>query len=335
MGWKQLSAEEAGWDRVSSPAGDDNPFQSEAWGRYKQRSGWEPQRWIASVNGGRPVCSVQLLRKRLPLGGALLWAPGGPVIGFPGSSPAELQEILPEGIRRICRANRAWYARFYSLQPSDPGVRRLLSEICAVPGRRLGSGATVQLDLTSSPEHLLEGMDKKHRYLVRRRGGDALQWKWGSSDALAADLARLHAEMAAAKRVSAADLDDLSRLIADFQENARILIGASGSEPVTGCLVLLKGKSAFYWRAATSRKGRELSASYAMILELLKRLKAGGTLRFDFGGILPGVESAEGINHFKRGFGGRTVEYLGEWEWASRSWVRWGINAWIAGRRRW
>ena len=334
--WKQLSPESAGdWDRLLERARDDNPFQSEAWGRYKQRSGWEPQRWTASVNGGPVVCSVQLLKKRLLFGRTVLWAPGGPMIGFPEATPQELKELLPEGIRQICRTHRVGYARFYSLQPSDPDMRRVLSGICAVPGRKLGSGATVQIDLTPPMEQILGEMDKKHRYLVRRLGEESFQWSWGTSDELAADLSRLHSEMAAAKRVSASDASDFSRLITDFQENARILIGTSGSEPVTGCLVLLKGKSAFYWRAASSRKGRELSASYAMIPELLRRLKAGGFQRFDFGGILPGDPSAAGINHFKQGFGGKRVEYLGEWEWANPSWIRWGVNAWIAGRRRW
>ena len=257
------------------------------------------------------------------------------MIGFPDAGSENLRELLSEGIPRICRANRAAYLRFYSLQPSSSDTRRLFSGDCSIPARRIGSGATVQIDLTCSPEQRLEGMDKKHRYLVRRLERQRLEWKWGASQELVADLSRLHAEMASAKRVSAAAASDLSRLMEDFQENARILIGTSGSDPVTGCLVLLKGKSAFYWRAATSPKGRELSASYAMIPELLKRLKAGGFRRFDFGGVLPGVESAAGINHFKQGFGGNRVEYLGEWEWASLPWIRWGVNAWIAGRRRW
>lgn len=331
--WKQLPASEAaGWDGLLGSATDDNPFQSEAWARYKQRSGWEPQRWTAAGPGGEVICSFQLLKKSLPLGRSAIWIPGGPVAGFPGADPANLEPLMRDGLRRICESNRAVYARFYSLQPSSPETRKALSGFFGLPTRRLGSGATVQIDLTLPEEKLLSGMDKKHRYEVRRLGEDTLQWEWGNSAALAAGFGRLHSEMAAAKKVAAADMEDLSRLLSEFKENGKILIGSAGREPMTACLVLLKGKTAFYWRAATGRKGRELSASYAMIWELMKRLKAAGIERFDFGGILPGVRSAQGINHFKRGFGGATVEYLGEWEWASAPWVRWGVNAWAAGR---
>jgi len=334
--WKLDPAEDGTpWDRLLERADDDNPFQSDAWARYKQRMGWKPQRWTASINGGPVVCCVQLLKKTLPLGRTAIWAPGGPVIGFPETPQADLGTILPEGIRQICRFNRAVYARFYSLQPSTPETHRSFSRVCTVPARRLGSGATVKIDLRRPLEDLLGRMDKKHRYGVRRVGNSELQWAWGTSGTLLADFGRLHAEMAAAKRVSAADAGDLSQLIAAFKEGSRILVGYFEGEPVAACLVLLKGKGSFYWRAATAGKGRELSASYAMIWELLKRLKSEGFERFDFGGILPGLPSAEGINHFKRGFGGTVVEYLGEWEWANPSWIRWGVNAWAAGRRRW
>ena len=325
--WKQLSAENEGdWDRLSGSARDSNPFQSEAWGRYKRWFGWEPQHWIASADGGRVLCAVQVLKKPLPLGGIALWAPGGPLIGFPDATLEDLERAIPEGIREVCRANRAGYARFYILQPAAPETRRILSSLCVVPARRLGSGATVRIDLTLPPEKLLGGMEKKHRYLVRRQEENTLRWGWGTSAALAADLGRLHLEMAAAKRVSAAGGQELSGLIREFKNNSRILVGYAGGEPVTACLVLLHGDGAFYWRAAAGRRGREMSASYAMVWQLLNRLKEAGLQRFDFGGILPGMRRAAGINHFKQGFGGEIVEYLGEWEWAPASWIRWGVN---------
>lgn len=130
--WKQLSPEEgAGWDGLLERADDDNPFQSDAWARYKRRSGWEPQRWTASAGGGAVICSLQLLKKTLPLGRTVIWVPGGPMVGFPGADPGGLEPLLREGIRRIAQANRAVYARFYSLKPSAPETRRALSGLCA------------------------------------------------------------------------------------------------------------------------------------------------------------------------------------------------------------
>jgi len=334
MQWKPFQPEKtaAEWDDLPARASDDNPFQSSAWADYKGRMGWRPHRWVTEGRDGAVLCAVQLLRKPLPFGRSLLWAPGGPMIGFPDGVGEDLGLILSKGLQQICRAHRALYARFYCLQSAAPAPLQGFSAFGRAPRRRLGSGVTVQVDLSLSEGELGPGMDRKHRYMVRRAGKNSLTWRWGSGEALLADFERLHAEMSTAKKVLSQELRDLQWLASDFRENALFLIGYLGGEAVTGCLVLLKGKGAFYWRAATARKGRELSAAYAMVPELFRRLKSAGIQRFDFGGILPGVPAAAGINHFKRGFGGLLVEYVGEWEWANPSWIRWGVNTWIAGR---
>ena len=43
-------------------------------------------------------------------------------------------------------------------------------------------------------------------------------------------------------------------------------------------------------------------------------------------------EEAKGVDHFKKGFGGSTVEYLGEWDWAPYEWLRRAANIAIARR---
>lgn len=323
------------WDRIGEGLPGDNPFQSAAWGRYKQNYGWEPQRWIAADEERGVVGALQLLKKNLPFGRSLIWAPGGPQVGFQGTVPEDLEDLFSEGLGEICRANRAAYARVYSFQPPSSSAAGAFSGFGPPPSCKLGSGTTVELDLALSSEQLLAGMDRKHRYLVRRFGEGSLEWRSGREEGLVADLCRLHQEMSSRKKVWAADPEDLRSLVSAFGEKILVLTGAIGGEAVSGCMVLLKGRSAFYWRAATSPKGREVSAAYPMIFELFKLLKTRGVERFDFGGILPGDPSAEGVDHFKKGFGGKIVEYLGEREWAaSPNWVRWGVNAWAKHRKK-
>ena len=321
------------WDWVGENLYGDNPFQSSAWGEYKKNWGWEPQRWVASNENQEVVGSLQLLKKPLPMGRSLLWAPGGPLFDFQRMAPEDFKILISAGLREICRMNRAVYARFYSFQSPSPPMVRGFSDLGRTPSRRLGSGTTVEVDLSLSEEQLLSGMARKHRYLVRRFGGNSIQWHWGKDDALINNLESLHREMSSRKNVLATKNEDSRSLVSAFQDNILILIGSLGREAVTGCMVLLKGRSAFYWRAATTPKGREISAAYPMIFQLFKLLKARAIEHFDFGGILPRSPSAAGINHFKKGFGGKVVEYVGEWEWANPSWVRWGVNTWMAWRR--
>ncbi|MBV9866838.1 MAG: peptidoglycan bridge formation glycyltransferase FemA/FemB family protein [Abitibacteriaceae bacterium] len=76
-----------------------------------------------------------------------------------------------------------------------------------------------------------------------------------------------------------------------------------------------------------------MRASYALVNYLVEYLQQHGITEFDFGGLDPRSSAAAGVNQFKRGFGGELIEYLGEWEWASQSWLRYALNlaVWYRG----
>jgi lipid II:glycine glycyltransferase (peptidoglycan interpeptide bridge formation enzyme) len=78
--------------------------------------------------------------------------------------------------------------------------------------------------------------------------------------------------------------------------------------------------------AATNEMGRKISAAYAMISELFVNLKSKGVEVFDFGGIDPGNLNAQGVDHFKKGFGGKIIEHLGEWESIPSETLRFFLN---------
>jgi hypothetical protein len=84
-----------------------------------------------------------------------------------------------------------------------------------------------------------------------------------------------------------------------------------------GCLII--GNRACDYLAATTERGLELRASYATYWQLLKHCQSRGVRYFDLGGIDPWANP--GVYKFKRETGAREIEYLGEWDWASRNWL--------------
>ena len=178
-------------------------------------------------------------------------------------------------------------------------------------------------------------MRAKHRYYVKQSLTERIHWVAGNDPVLVQELGRLYAEMAGDKGLNLlpSSAADLARLCDTLREHALVVAGFVEGHAVTACLVLTFGVKAFYWRAATGRAGRELSASYAMIYQLLEHLQKLGVAELDFGGIVPRSAAMAGINHFKQGFGGEPVQYLGEWEWAHSWWLRWGANLAIRRRR--
>lgn len=334
--WSLFDGRPAEWASVVGMARDRNVVQAHAWGEYRRAAGWEPQRWIAWNGSRKPLCCMQTLVKPLPLGQRLIWVPGGPVVGFPDTDPSALDAIIGAWLEEARRRHPLRYVRFSSHLPHGPEARHGMSQVCVRPLVCVNSGYTIHIDLSVSLDELRSRLTAKHRYYVKQAEAAGLHWRWGHAPELLAAAARLHGEVARAKSLASleADMDDTRRLLHEFGDDAFILVGYQGDEPVTSCCVLTFADTAFYFRAATGGTGRRVSAGYAMMVQLFRVLKSRGTVRFDFGGIAPGSDQAAGVDHFKRGFGGDVVQYLGEWEWPTRGLVRRAVNYGVR-RRAW
>jgi lipid II:glycine glycyltransferase (peptidoglycan interpeptide bridge formation enzyme) len=325
------------WDSQLQAAADATVFQSYAWGEYKRNHGWTPVRCTGRDKSGRVVAMAQILLKKMPLGIHAGWAPGGPVLQFKGWAPKNIGKALDALWETLqSKYGRLW-VRFHSHIPNEPELAYVFSGRFHRPIFKVNSEFSQFLDLNLSLEEFEKSMTSKHRYYVRQALAHELTWRHGGDEELQVDLARLHEEMTRGKGMESIRLgiDEIRKIFAMQGSQAMILNGYHNGEAVTSCLVQRFGNRGFYASAATGAKGRELSAAYAMVHELFRVLKESGMTRLDFAGLDPKTPAAYGVNHFKRGFGGQLVEYLGEWEYASSEKLRWVINLgiWKKGGR--
>ena len=327
----------ASWDSQLHAAADATVFQSYAWGEYKRNHGWTPVRCTGRDKSGRIVAMVQILLKKMPFGIHAGWAPGGPVLQFRGWAPKAVGKALDALLETLQDEFGRLWLRFHSHIPNEPELAYVFSGRLHRPFFKLNSEFSQFFDLTLSLEEFEKSMTTKHRYYVRQALAHDLTWRYGGDAELQADLAKLHRQMTREKGIESItlELEEIGKIFATLGSQAMILNGYHKGEAVTSCLVHGFGTRGFYASAATGAKGRELSAAYAMIHELFRILKETGMARLDFAGLDPKTPAAHGVNHFKRGFGGQLIEYLGEWEFASSEKLRWGINLgiWKRGGR--
>lgn len=337
--WVEWSEREAAskWDTELALFPNCNIYQSYGWGEFKRCSGWTPIRWIARDSGGTPTGMVQILTKLFFADIVIAWVPGGPLCRSmvhtaptAGGLILALLEALKNHFGRL-------YVRFDNYAPPDGALADAFRVSLVRPLFRLNTGCSLHVDLGNTLEEVRTRMTAKHRYYVKKALGENLEWRAGRDAQSVQALVQLHDEMVQSKRLSSIGMttNEVMTLCRILGSRTVIFTGYAQDLPVTSCLVLLFERQAFYWVAATGSKGREISASYAMMYRLLEYLQAQGIRQFDFGGIVPGSSKSEGVNHFKRGFGGRMAERLGEWEWASAAWLRWGANLVIKSRRDW
>nr|MBI3612079.1 peptidoglycan bridge formation glycyltransferase FemA/FemB family protein [Nitrospirota bacterium] len=328
--WVEWTEQEAAvrWDAALSTLPGSNIFQSHQWGELKRSSGWTPSRWSALQRNGSTAGMVQILMKPVLPGLWYGWAPGGPVCSFGEHSGAGAAVLIAGLIDALKVKGGTVYVRFDSHVGVDGPLTSAFQETLVRPLCRLNSGYALELSLPPTMDEFLEGLSSKHRYYVKKALKEKLEWRAANDRQSVEELARLNAEMVENKRQrwlarSEEDIAHFCRLLGDA---AVIFTGYSGGTPVVSCLILVYRHQAFYWMAAAGAKGRALGASYAMIYRLVEYLLERKITDFNFGGIAPGSNQAEGVNHFKRGFGGKIIENLGEWEYGSSAWVRCSVN---------
>ena len=335
--WDLLPADqgEQDWDGLALTAADASVFQSWRWGEYRRAAGWEPTRWVARNGEGEPVAFAQVLTRGYPLGVRIGWAPGGPLFRLPRTSARSLAAALAAFTERLTAEAPRMYVRFDSYVPSEPELVWAMQSVCARAAMPINTGFSTLLDLRPPADDILRSMTTKHRYYVRRALAQPIEWRSGNDAGAIADLLELNRGMMERKL-----LDDsialqpaaVARLCAVFGDRATILVGREGSTRLCACLVLRYGASAFYFAAATGERGRAIGASYALLFRLIGTLRDAGVERLDLGGLDPRSPAA-GVNHFKGGFGGSLVEYLGEWEWSSSRVASIAVNLAVRARR--
>jgi peptidoglycan biosynthesis/recognition FemAB-like protein len=326
--WELLSDDVAReiWDDSLVRCDNYSPFQTYAWGEFRRGLGWEPCHWAAFNDQGEIVAMMLGGLRRYPLGLGLVWAEAAPV-GDLSACDESLQKAMRQttGLKRI-------YCRFRSdrerrvedaLKLSALGWSRSWSP--------LTSSYSMSLDLTQNEAELLAGLERNWRRNLRRAWRNKVtvrKWEHPNVEEIMAVYASMEELKGLEKQHSRLEIEHLFKNL----KEGMILYRCDDEDGVLlslrGCVIV--GDRASSWLAACNERGRELLASYAVFWGLIQECQRLNMKSLDLGGIDPIVNP--GVYQFKKATGSVPIEYLGEWDWASSSWLQWFGN-WAISRR--
>lgn len=169
---------------------------------------------------------------------------------------------------------------------------------------------TLQVDLTRPLEEIVSRFNKQTRYELRLAEKNQLQVE-NSADIEA--FIKMWHQNAFQKGFWIPFGREIRRLYQSFQDNRWLLLTKDETGYLAGALILLTDQTAAYFSAASTSRGRQLAAPTLIILKAMQMAKARGCRVFDFEGLKddrdPNTKSWSGFTHFKKGFGGKEVEY--------------------------
>jgi peptidoglycan pentaglycine glycine transferase (the first glycine) len=310
------------WDAFVEGHEPGSYLQLSGWATVKAVNGWSVH-WVAtgdvpsagSVPGTRIGAQV-LVRRPRPMPWAFAYAPRGPVAeAWTADSIASFTEAARTGLSGL--AGRISHLRIdpeIELDgPIDPGgaLRHALRATGWRPAPPIQPNATRIVDLRADETTLWGDLRKKWRQYVNKARNAGIVVVDG-------DGARLP-EFYRIYRETADRAGFLIRTEAAYRDvwhayapsgRARLLFAQTAvGEPVATLFLVRSGPRVVEPYGGMTLAGGETRANYLLKWEAIRTAREAGATSYDLWGLATG-----GIAHFKTGFGGREVRYIGAWD---------------------
>jgi peptidoglycan pentaglycine glycine transferase (the first glycine) len=299
----------ATWDAFVSAASDGTPLQSWAWGAVKATTGWAVRRYLWGP-GSEPRGAISVLRRALPGGLALHYAPRGPVLdGHRGDWPAffnALQSTLKDDGGTILKLDPPWTSDDDRAVLAETGGRR--------NPRAIQHQATWLVDISGGDAALMRMKESTRRNI---RAGERQGITVEASDSEAAMDAFYSLLQASAERRQFVirPLSYYRALLRAFAERGQVAVYLARHQGglVAGAVMLFYGATLVYLYGGTRLEG-DLKPGYYLHWRAIQDAQLRGCTRYDMWGVpLDPTPEHPGYGYyvFKTRFNGELVRFIG------------------------
>jgi lipid II:glycine glycyltransferase (peptidoglycan interpeptide bridge formation enzyme) len=283
------------------------------WGELRETSGWRAIRLAVGESPDQPLAGAQVLVRQVPLvGWRLGYAPRGPIGQLDDDA---VRRALIAALRDLATGERIATVK---VDPEAAAGDPFGAALLAAPWRqaaRVQPPRTRLIDLAPDEQILLGQMSKKHRQYVHKAAREGVSVTQLSPSATPdetavalADFYRIYADTAERAGFAARVQDYYERVWSLFAPagHARIFFAVLRGERVATLFHFTCGDRAAEAYGGMTDAGADSRANYLLKWEAIRAFRAEGFAAYDLWGIATG-----GIAHFKEGFGGRQVDYVG------------------------
>jgi lipid II:glycine glycyltransferase (peptidoglycan interpeptide bridge formation enzyme) len=298
------------WDAFVSQAVDASVLQAWAWGSLKSRYGWGVQRYFW-VDGQAPIGAAAVLRRSLPGGLALNYAPRGPILdGRLEQWPAfwqALRERLAQDGGTVFKVDPEW---------TSDGQRAVLTGSSALPSRHpIQHQATWLVDISGGDEAMMRLKESTRRNIragIKR--GITVEASEGS--AAMDSFYELLQETATREQFTIRRRAYYHDLLSLFRERgqAAVYLARHQDRLLAGAVMLFFGSKLVYLYGGTREDAKDLKPGYLLHWRAIEDAQRRGCTTYDMWGVpldpQPG-QRGYGYYVFKSRFNGRMVRFIG------------------------
>jgi lipid II:glycine glycyltransferase (peptidoglycan interpeptide bridge formation enzyme) len=323
--------QQALWDRFVAEHPQGHFLQSWTWGELKASAGWFPLRLaLWDVESHEIVAAAQVLRRtapRVPIElGYLAYIPKGPVLDW---SRGDLCRAFFTQLQQILLKQGAVALRMEpGLEMGTMESEAFLQQLAVLRSEAILQAAsvpsvqplrTIMLDLTPDEGTLLAQMKEKWRYNVRLASRRSVTVRVADAPADVQRWYQLLQTTGERDQFGIHTCEYYMRVWELFRprNEVQLLLAEHDGQLLAGIFACIFGRQALYLYGASSNEQRHLMPNYLLQWEAIRRARQQGALLYDFCGIPETdaeTEAMAGVYRFKRGWGGRVVQFPGGYQ---------------------
>jgi len=313
-GGPDLRRDAVAWDAFVEGTEHGSYLQLDGWAQVKAPNGWLARRVVAGRQGERIGLQL-LLRRPRPLPWAFAYAPRGPVAeAWTASAIDELTAALRAAGPAIGRVSHVRIDPEVEADgPNDPGgtLRAALERAGWRTAPSIQPPTSRVVDLAAGEDDLWSDLRKKWRQYVNKARASGVTVVELPGDPIPPfyEIYRETAQRAGFLiRVEQAYRDVHTAFAPAGRAKVLFAIAPDGT-PLASLFLVRCGRRVVEPYGGMTGVGAELRANYLLKWEAIRRARDEGAATYDLWGL-----AHPGIAHFKAGFGGREVRYVGGWD---------------------
>ena len=298
------------WDAFVSQASDGSLLQSWAWGSLKARYGWRVTRYCW-MDGDVPLAAISVLRRSLPGGLALHYAPRGPVLNGRLDTWSGFWQVLRERLGQdngtVLKVDPEW---------TTDRERATLEETGGLVSRHpIQHQATMVVDIRGGDQAMMRFKESTRRNIrAGARAGITVE----ASEASAAmdTFYELLRETAEREQFAIRSLTYYQDLLALFRERGQVAVYLArlGDRVLAGAVMLFYGPRLVYLYGGTRADAKDVKPGYLLHWRAIEDAQRRGCTTYDMWGVPLEPKPEErgyGYYVFKSRFNGEHVRFIG------------------------
>jgi lipid II:glycine glycyltransferase (peptidoglycan interpeptide bridge formation enzyme) len=306
----------AAWDRFVETQEPGSYMQRTEWAAVKAVNRWTAHRITANAGEADRIGAQILVRRPRPMPWGFAYAPRGPVATTWSATSIEaftlgIRDDLARDAGRVSHVRIDPEIEAGGALDHDGTFRRALRVAGWRPATPIQPNATRIIDLRADEAALWGDLRKKWRQYVNKARTAGVEVVDAGGDRLG-EFYRVYRETADRAgfliRAESAYRDVWDAF--SPSGNARLLFAQTADgEPLATLFLVSSGPRVVEPYGGMTAAGGESRANYLLKWEAIRSSRERGATSYDLWGLATG-----GIAHFKTGFGGREVRYVGAWD---------------------